>query len=75
MEIVRMSIADMYFKDKKIHRDDGPAVVFHDGRDPQFWVDNSHVSESVWFNQVGRHHLKGIYLTKHLLQYSRQRDI
>jgi hypothetical protein len=42
-----------YWKNNRLHREDGPAVIFHDNVSVEYWLNDCRVtSEQVWDNMT-----------------------
>jgi hypothetical protein len=62
--------SEIWFKDKKIHREDGPAVVRKRDNRASYYLDGIPCSFEQWFKKVGKKHLKPKELTFFLLKYN-----
>ena len=59
----------VWFHNKKVHRVDGPAIEYPDGRSV-FYIDGNEISVKTWINLHAKFHVTGKELTLLLLKYS-----
>jgi hypothetical protein len=62
--------SEIWFKNKKIHRDDGPAVVRPKDNYIAYYVNGKPCSIVEWFDAVGHKNLTDKELTFFLLKYN-----
>lgn len=60
----------VWFHDKKLHRDDGPAIEYADGRGDIYYINGAEISFNNWVKLHGKFHVTGKALTLLMLKYS-----
>jgi hypothetical protein len=62
--------SEIWMKNKKLHREDGPAIVRTRDNYSAYYLEGRQLSFEHWFNEVGRTHITGKKLTYFLLKYN-----
>jgi hypothetical protein len=62
--------SEIWLKNKKLHREDGPAIVRTRDNYNAYYLEGRQLSYKDWFNDVGKKHITGKKLTYFLLKYN-----
>lgn len=62
--------SEIWLKDKKIHRDDGPAVIRKRDNYIGFWVEGKEYTPKSWYQKIGKKHITSAQLTFLLIKYN-----
>jgi hypothetical protein len=61
--------SEIWMKDKKIHRIDGPAIIRVKDNYSAYYLEGRQLNFENWFIEVGHNHISGKKLTYFLLKY------